>query len=347
MLTDSPPMNPASFYETNSSRLPRAIVSLSIEKRGKLRHDERADRNQARQPHHCAPTDMVHPIVDISPPDSVKRRTVNWPGMAAEIVQATRRDRIESRFCAPVHLLALYERGVRQEGGTIVEGLPKSMLRDFRRKLIFVPAGHEYYDWQEPRLLTRVVYFYFDPAALAISPELGFADMSFAPRLFFEDSGLWDTALKLTTLIEGADSHHQPYVEALGVVLAHELVRFNTGKSCAKPQVRGGLAAWQQRSVVAYIEDHLAEQILLATLAQLVRLSPHYFCRAFKQSFGMPPHRYHTHRRIERAKSLLAAPAPSVTDIGFTLGFGNTSSFTAAFRKATGLTPTAYHRSLS
>jgi AraC-like DNA-binding protein len=28
------------------------------------------------------------------------------------------------------------------------------------------------------------------------------------------------------------------------------------------------------------------------------------------------------------------------------LGFSETSSFTAAFRKATGLTPTAYHRSL-
>src|ERR1700693_5310111 len=223
MLTDSLPMNAASSYETNSSRLPRAIVPLSIEKRGRLRHAERADRNQARQPHHCAATDMVHPIVDISPPDSVKRRTVNWPGMTAEIVQATRSDRIESRFCAPVHLLAVYERGMRQEGGTIVEGLPKSTLRDFRRKLIFVPAGHEYYDWQEPRLLTRVAYFYFDPAGLAICPEPGLADMSFAPRLFFEDSGLWDTALKLTALIESAGSDHRLYVEALGVVLAHEL----------------------------------------------------------------------------------------------------------------------------
>jgi hypothetical protein len=43
-----------------------------------------------------------------------------------------------------------------------------------------------------------------------------------------------------------------------------------------------------------YIEGHLAEHISLATLAQLVRLSPHYFCRAFKQSFGLPPHRYPT-----------------------------------------------------
>jgi AraC family transcriptional regulator len=98
--------------------------------------------------------------------------------------------------------------------------------------------------------------------------------------------------------------------------------------------------------VVAYIEEHLDEQILLATLAGLARLSPYYFCRAFKQSFGIPPHRYHTRRRIERAKTLLAKPNPSVTEIGLAVGFSETSSFTAAFRKATGLTPTAYHRSL-
>jgi len=35
-----------------------------------------------------------------------------------------------------------------------------------------------------------------------------------------------------------------------------------------------------------------------------------------------------------------------VTDIGLTVGFSETSSFSAAFRKATGLTPTGYRRSL-
>jgi AraC family transcriptional regulator len=345
MLTDSLPTNVMSSYETRHSHLPRAVMPLPIERRVGPGHDERADRNPVRQAYHRAVTDLADPIVEISPSDNVKRRTATWPGMAAEIVQATRHDRIESRFCAPVHLLAVYERGVRHDGGTFIEGLPKSTLRDFRRKLIFVPAGHEYRDWQEPRILTRVIYFYFDPAGL--SPELGFADRSFAPRLFFEDSGLWDTALKLTSLIESAGSDHRLYVEALGVVLAHELVRNNAGRRCVEPQVRGGLAAWQQRTVVAYIEDHLAEPISLAALAQLVRRSPYYFCRAFKQSFGTPPHRYHTSRRIERAKTLLAKPAPSVTDIGFTVGFSQTSSFTSAFRKATGLTPTAYHRSLS
>jgi AraC family transcriptional regulator len=61
----------------------------------------------------------------------------------------------------------------------------------------------------------------------------------------------------------------------------------------------------------------------------------------------MPPHRYHTNRRIERAKALLAKGGLSVTDIGSTLGFSETSSFTAAFRKATGLTPSKYYRTVA
>jgi len=75
---------------------------------------------------------------------------------------------------------------------------------------------------------------------------------------------------------------------------------------------------------------------VLATLAAQARLSPHYFCRAFKQSFGVPPHRYHTSRRIEEAKTLLAKPSSSVTEIGLTMGFQETSSFTVAFHRTTG-----------
>jgi AraC family transcriptional regulator len=347
MLINSLPTNATSSFETRPPHLPRANVPLLIDRRAERRHVERADRTQVRPPHHHrVPANMVHPIVEISPPDSVERCAASWPGMAAEIVQATGSERIESRFCAPVHLLAVYDRGIRHEGETFVEGLPSSTLRDFRRKLVFVPAGHQYRDWQEPRIRTRVAYFYFDPTALAIDADLSVTELPFSPRLFFEDNGLWDLAFRLTTSIESDGSLRRPYVEALGVLMAHELTRLHTGEPAAKPEVRGGLAAWQERTVVAHIEEHLAEPISLATLAQLAKLSPYHFSRAFKQSFGLPPHRYHTSRRIERAKALLAKPAQSVTEIGFTMGFCEASSFSAAFRRETGRTPSSYRRSL-
>ena len=122
MLTNSLPTNATSSFKTSASLPPPAIFPLSTERRAERRHFKRAGRNQAHPPHRVA-ANMVHPIVEISPPDSVERRTASWPGITAEIVQATRSDRIESRFCAPVHLLAVYERGMRHEGETFVEGL--------------------------------------------------------------------------------------------------------------------------------------------------------------------------------------------------------------------------------
>jgi AraC family transcriptional regulator len=241
----------------------------------------------------------------------------------------------------------LFEEGARKDGLTCVEGLPRSGVRSYKGKLAFVPAGHEYYDWQEPARLTQAAYFYFDPAALLLVSETGHADVSLPPRLFFEDQGLWDIAIRLKSLVEGPEAVDRLYCESLGVVLAHELVRLGSGGTRVEIPVRGGLAGWQQRAVAGYIEEHVADQISLATLAQHARLSPYHFSRAFKQTFGMPPHRFHTHRRIERAKSLLANAAASVTSVGMEVGFCETSSFSTAFRKATGVTPSGFQRSVA
>jgi AraC family transcriptional regulator len=107
---------------------------------------------------------------------------------------------------------------------------------------------------------------------------------------------------------------------------------------------RGGLASWQKRAVAGYIEEHLREQVSLLKLAELARISQHHFCRAFKQSFGIPPHQYLLQRRMEVAKLLLSNRTNSVTDIALSLGYAQTSSFSSSFRKTTGWTPTVYRR---
>jgi AraC family transcriptional regulator len=294
--------------------------------------------------HKRSSEDVASAGVDIAPAEVIKRQTIMSGAISAEIVQVMQRERIEFNYRGPLHLLIGYEQGTLCEGIAIVEGLPSSNLRDLRNKFTFVPAGHLYRELQELRALSRMIYVYLDPARMPILTETGATNLP--PRLHFENAALWETAYKLMSVVENASADDRLYLEALVTVLAHELARLEPGTSHAHMLVRGGLAMWQQRIVTSYIEEHLPEQISLATLAGLVRLSPYHFCRAFKQSFGMPPHRYHTSRRIERAKTLLAKPEPSVTDIGLKVGFSQTSSFTAAFRRATGFTPTAYYRSL-
>jgi AraC family transcriptional regulator len=291
--------------------------------------------------------DISSPTVEIAPHRAVTRRGMEWNGMAAELVQATTPHRVDYRFRSRMHLLAAYEQGVRRDGESYVAGASRSTLRDVAKKLTFVPAGHEYREWHEPRTPTDVTYFYFDPAEIQTDSDESIADTLLAPRMFFEDATIWSTAAKLRQAIDAPDGANRLYVEALGVVLFHELVRLNRATPRIEAPVRGGLAAWQQRIVTAYVEEHLCEPIPLTTLARLARLSTYHFCRAFKQSFGVPPHRYHTNRRIERAKAMLAERKHSVTEVGLTLGFSETSSFTAVFRKVTGQTPSRYHRNLA
>src|SRR5262249_40150390 len=157
-------------------------------------------------------------------------------------------------------------------------------------------------------------------------PDLRFAEHDLPPRLLFEDGGLWQTVRKLKALIGSTDPSERMYAEALGGLLAHELLRLHGATPASRPAARGGLAGWQQKRVMDFMEEHFAEDISLDVLAELARLSPYHFLRSFKQSFGEPPHRYWTGRRIERAKALLANPHASITTIAFDVGFGGTSA---------------------
>jgi AraC family transcriptional regulator len=288
--------------------------------------------------------DLFDTTVHISPSDLVKRHCTQRYGIVTESIYAPTRSRIEIRYDAPVHLLVLYEDGVRREGETSIDELPPSTLRNFANKLTFVPAGHFYREWHDTSTAIRMTYLYLSPTKLHKFID---ADTAYAPRVFFEDPILWTTATKLKHVIESNQCESMLYFDALASVLAHELSRSGRELTRTSPTSRGGLASWQRRAVIGYIEEHLDERVSLITLARLARLSQHHFCRAFKQSFGTPPQGYLLQRRIERAKVLLADRANSITDVALTLGYAFNSSFTLAFRKITGQTPSEFRRNVT
>jgi AraC family transcriptional regulator len=285
------------------------------------------------------------PRIDFSPDHVLKRQPAKWLGLEAESVELTEPQTYEYDFQAPYHLLIAPELSHRYDGETALEGLPKSNLRDLSRKLTFVPAGSRFRGWQKPRVLSRVNFFYIDPRGPLIDPELRFGEIAFKPRLFFFDADLWGTALKLKAQIAAPDVSAGLYAEALGAVLCHELIRFN-GTAIERPR-RGGLAPWQQKRIADYVEAQLDVPISIAQMAEIVHLSPYHFSRAFKQSFGMPPHRYHMTRRMEAAKNLLGETETPVTEIALQLGFSEASSLSAGFRRLIGISPSEYRRALA
>ncbi len=187
------------------------------------------------------------PVVEIAAPDIARRQISSWSGIRADAVQVVRREPFEYGFRSTEHLLIMSERAEREDGETLVEGLPKSTLREFSRKLSFVPAGHQFFGWQKPRALTQVTYFYIDPRGPLIDPDLHFSETEFKPRLFFFDKDLWETAHKLKAQAGNDEPGHRQYAEALSIVMAHELLRLNSGGIVARQHLRGGLAGWQER----------------------------------------------------------------------------------------------------
>jgi len=134
------------------------------------------------------------------------------------------------------------------------------------------------------------------------------------------------------------------YKETLAVQLLIKLMRCRSDLAAAP--AKGGLAAWQLRRTVELIECDLTATPSLTQLASQVGLSPTHFCTAFKQSTGLPPHRYLLNRRIAHAKSLMAERGLNLTQIAFESGFASSSQFATAFRRLEGRTPTEFRRSL-
>jgi hypothetical protein len=170
-------------------------------------------------------TPTLLPVVQFAPSDIARRRIATWNGIRTDAVEVVRREPFQAGFKAPCHLLIMCERAERDDGETLLEGLPRSRLQEFSRTLSFVPAGHWFSTWHKPRKLTRVTYFYIDPRGPLIDPELRFAESEFMPRLFFFDHDLWETALKLKAQAVNPGPGQKQYVEALSVVLMHELLR--------------------------------------------------------------------------------------------------------------------------
>jgi AraC-like DNA-binding protein len=96
------------------------------------------------------------------------------------------------------------------------------------------------------------------------------------------------------------------------------------------------------RRVTGFIQDNLNRQLTLLDLSAVVHMSPYHFARLFRQSTGVPPHRFVVEQRIARASALLREPQLSIGEVGRLVGFRTPSHFTAAFRRMTGITPSAY-----
>lgn len=104
------------------------------------------------------------------------------------------------------------------------------------------------------------------------------------------------------------------------------------------------LAPWQERKVVAFIDERLDQRIQLVDLAATARLSRSHFARAFRGSFQETPHTYILKRRVAAAKRAMRETDDPLGHIALDFGFADQSHFSRVFRRMAGMTPNAWRR---
>jgi AraC family transcriptional regulator len=209
------------------------------------------------------------------------------------------------------------------------------------RHMTFVPAGMEMWGYSADIRFVKDVTLTLDFGVLdehLATPS--HRDAISTPRLRFSDDRIWTLVRLLSDAVNDPDPSVQLYGDGLTVAIMARLVagppEVSTGEK--------GLAPWQLRRVVEYLDAHLSERVDLAYLASLARLSPSYFGRAFKVSTGMAPYRWQLDARIRHAQALLIDTGASLEHVAEATGFADAVHFGRTFRKLTGATPAAWRR---
>lgn len=96
------------------------------------------------------------------------------------------------------------------------------------------------------------------------------------------------------------------------------------------------------RMVIEFVEAHLNEPLTLEILASIAGLSVFHFARVFRRVTGLSPYHYVCERRLLKAQRMLMAIDQPIQQIADACGFPRHSSFSAAFARARGMSPSQY-----
>lgn len=96
------------------------------------------------------------------------------------------------------------------------------------------------------------------------------------------------------------------------------------------------------QKVVRYIQVKYSESISIEDIAYICGLNRSYLTRLFKDASGYTPQQYLINYRIKKAKEILADSDEPIQQVAYMVGYTDTFTFSKAFKKIVGLSPTDY-----
>ena len=148
------------------------------------------------------------------------------------------------------------------------------------------------------------------------------------------------------------DLEHEELVQSTRAVAAHEALetRLRTELNHVLPCVNVDAAKVEKeshsrkivRQALEYIHENFRRTLLLQEVADMEGLNGSYFSTLFAQHMGISFSSYLRELRVEKAQELLHDPRQRIGDVAHAVGFADPNTFRLAFKRLTGLSPTAW-----
>ncbi|WP_221637266.1 helix-turn-helix transcriptional regulator [Paenilisteria rocourtiae] len=100
------------------------------------------------------------------------------------------------------------------------------------------------------------------------------------------------------------------------------------------------------QQIFAYVEEHYQETITLQQVADYVGFSSYYFTKLFKRNMGITFMTFVNDYRLSKAKWILLNEETPVTEVAELAGFSSVKTFHHAFKRAMGVSPLKYRRTI-
>lgn len=120
------------------------------------------------------------------------------------------------------------------------------------------------------------------------------------------------------------------------VIVFRQLQSVRTVKSATKRELCRQVLRGKE-----FIDSHFNEACTIARIAGTAGMSEYHFFRLFKQIIGSTPYQYMLSKRLQASSELLKADY-SVSDTAIATGFSDIHSFSKAFKKHFGVSPTGH-----